>query len=127
MKITDKLLKKYANVSPLLPPASEEEVVEVEVPVTPNETGDKWLKLLQEAEGMDPLTEKPAQTEEELLSSLTESAPPAYEQELLKVLRPEHGVAGEDQPTIRPGKKANLSTDALLKMCSQYHDMCHKL
>jgi hypothetical protein len=122
----DKLYQKYASVSPLLPPA-DEVVEEVDVPVIPNEPGDKWLKLLQEAEGMDPLTEKPAQSQEEILGTLTESEPPPYEKELLKVLRPEHGTSGGDVPTIRPGKKANLSSNDLLKVCSQFYDLCRKL
>jgi hypothetical protein len=118
MKINDKLLKKYATVSPMLPPSSDEEVVEVEVPRSKNEITDKWLALLQEAEGMDPLTEKPAQSPEELLEVVKE-APLGQES-------PSEDIGG-DMPTIRPGKKANLSTDTLLKMCSQYHDLCHKL
>lgn len=125
MKNYDKLYQKYASVSPMLPP-SEEVVEEVKVPAIPDEPGDKWLKLLQEAEGMDPLTEKPAQSEEELLGSLVESEPPPYEKELLKVLRPEHGTSGGEALTIRPGKQANLSSNDLLKMCSQFYDLCRK-
>lgn len=117
MKISDKLLKKYATVSPMLPPSSDEEVVEVEVPRGKDEISDKWIQLLQEAEGMDPLTEKPAQSPEELLVEVQE-APTGGD-------IPVENIGG-DMPTIKPGKKANLSVDTLLKMCSQYHDICNK-
>lgn len=117
MKITDKLLKKYANVSPLLPPTSDEEVVEVEIPRSKDDISDKWIQLLQEAEGMDPLTEKPAQSQEEILTELQGG--------LVQDIPVEN--IGQDMPTKPPpGKKGNLSTDTLLKMCSKYHDLCHK-
>ena len=116
MKISDKLLKKYALGTPILPPSSDE-VIEVEVPRQKDEVSDKWLALLQEAEGLDPLTEKPAQSPEELLEEVQE-APTGAD-------IPVENIGG-DMPTVRPGKKADLSPDALLKMCSQYHDLCRK-
>ena len=125
MKNHNKLSHKYAVRSPILPPEPEE-MEDVKVPIESDEPGDKWLKLLQESEGMDPLTEKPAQSEEEILESLTKSDPPPYEQELLRALRPEHGTSGGDVPTIRPGKKADLSPSTLLKMCSKFYDLCVK-
>lgn len=116
MKISDKLLKKYALGTPILPPSSEE-VVKVEVPRSKDEVSDKWLQLLQEAEGMDPLTEKPAQSPEELLVEV-QDAPTGGD-------IPVENIGG-DMPTKPPPRRGNLSSDALLKMCSQYHDLCSK-
>jgi hypothetical protein len=126
----DKLYRKYAG-SPIRPPKPEEEVV-VEVPTTPSEMDDKWVRLLQESEGLDPLTEKPAESPGTLLKKLTDpgdSETPEYEKELLRVLNPEHKEtkSAPDAATIPPPKKsASFSPDTLLKMCSKYHDLCRK-
>jgi hypothetical protein len=122
MKNYDKLYQKYGAMLPP-PPDSEKTVV---IPTSADEVDPKWIPLLEESEGLDPLTQKPAQTEEELLNTLVESDPPPYEKELLKVLRPEHGVSDESAETIRPGKKANLSSDYLLKACGKFYDLCLK-
>lgn len=125
----DKLYSKYA----MLPPAPDDEV-KVEVPVGAEKLEDKWVKLLQESEGLDPLTQKPAESPDTLLRKLTEeetdTETPDYEKELLKVLNPEHKekkVAPDAATVPPPGKKkADLSPDTLLKMCSEYHDLCRK-
>lgn len=112
-----KLIKKYGNpaVSPMLPPPPETEV-EVEVPVSSDEIPQEWTQL----EEFDPLTEKPTQSQEEILAELPEEEIPAYEKELLKVLRPEFH-AGKDAPTRPPpGKKKGMTADQLLKVCTQF-------
>ena len=129
----DKLYRKYAG-SPIRPPKPEKEV-EVDVPIMSGDPEDKWIKLLQESEGLDPLTQKPAESPSTLLQKLIEPEPdmdtdtPEYEKELLKALNPEHRETKTtpDAATIPPGRKsANYSTDTLLKMCSKYHDLCCK-
>jgi len=125
MKISDKLYRKYAAKSPILPPAPDSEKP-VKIPVSPDELDPKWIGMLEESEGLDPLTQKPAQSEEELLETLVDSDPPPYEKELLRAIRPEHGVSDETAQTIRPGKKANLSSESLLKMCGKFYDLCLK-
>jgi hypothetical protein len=130
----NKLYKKYAG-SPIRPPKPESEI-EVNVPVSADEPEDKWIQLLQKSEGLDPLTEKPAESPGSLLQRLVEPDPdndmetPQYEKELLKALNPEYkeNKIAPDASTIPPpGKKsASLTPDTLLKMCSKYHDLCHK-
>lgn len=130
----DKLYNKYAG-SPIRPPKPEKEV-KIDVPVGPGELEDKWVKLLQDSESLDPLTEKPAESPATLLQRLNEPDPdldtetPEYEKELMKALNPEYKetkVAPDAATIPPPGRKsANLSSDTLLKMCSQYHDLCHK-
>lgn len=134
MKISYKLYTKYAG-SPIRPPKPEEEV-DLVVPVAPGQLEDKWVKLLQESEGLDPLTEKPAESPGTLLQRIKEpeadldTETPEYEKELLRVLNPEFKetkTAPEAATVPPPGKKsANLSPDTLLKMCSKYHDLCCK-
>lgn len=115
-----KLIKKYGNpgspVSPLLPPPPDTEVDVVEVPVTSDEVPQEWTQLQE----FDPLTEKPSQSKEEILAELPEEDIPPYEKELLKVLRPEY-FAGQDAATKPPPrKKAKLTADQILKICTQF-------
>lgn len=112
MRISDKLLKKYAVGTPILPPKPEKEV-EIVVPKQSDEIPREWIEL----EEFDPLTERPVQSPEELLEEVRE--------EPLGGDTPVEEIGG-DMPTVRPGKKANLSADTLLKMCSKYHDLCNK-
>lgn len=129
MKISDKLLQKYAAPKVMLPPAPEKEV-EIKVPVEKSEIPREWVEL----EEFDPLTEKPAQSKEELLKELADPTDldesPSYEKELLKVLRPDYVApkAAPDAATIPPPKKrGNLSPDALVKLCAKYYDLATKL
>lgn len=128
----DKLYRKYASKSPIRPPKPEEEVA-IDVPVGPGQLEDKWVELLQQSEGLDPLTQKPAESPSSLLKRINEDEPdlevPEYEKEIMKVLNPDfvETKSAPDASTVPPpGKKANLSVDTLLKMCSQYHDLCRK-
>jgi hypothetical protein len=124
MKISDKLLRKYAVGNPIIPPPLEE-VIEVKTPLPASEESlDRLLRLRQDSEEFDPLTEKPAVGVEELKEEF-ESEPPTYEKELMEVLHPEFH-AKQDAPTRAPKKKANLSADTLLKMCGKYLDLCSK-
>jgi len=129
----EKLYRKYAG-SPIRPPKPDKEV-EIDVPVASGDPEDKWIKLLQESEGLDPLTQKPAESPDTLLRELTgpedtDTDTPEYEKELLKALNPEYKETKTtpDAATVPPPgrKSANYTPDTLLKMCSKYHDLCYK-
>ena len=128
----EKLYMKYAG-SPIRPPKPSEEVT-VEVPTSPGELEEKWVKLLQDSEGLDPLTEKPAESPGTLLKRIQESdepeSAPEYEKELLKFLNPAHkeNKIAPDAATVPPPakKRASFSPDTMLKMCIKYHDLCCK-
>ncbi len=108
----DKLYRKYAASGPILPPPPDEEV-KVEVPVESDEIPREWSML----EDFDPLTEKPAQSPEELLEIV---------RDVPKQDVPVEDIGG-DMPTVPPPRKrANLSPDVLLKLCSHYQDLAHK-
>ena len=130
MKISDKLLQKYAAPKVILPPAPEKEM-DIKVPVEKSEIPREWVEFQE----FDPLTEKPAQSQEELMQELANPTDvdvetPEYERELMKVLRPEfvQNKAAPDAATVPPPRKrANLSPDALVKLCTRYSDLAHKL
>lgn len=124
MKINEKLYKKYGTNVMILPPAPELEQ-ELDVPSEPDEMEDKWLKLRQDSEGMDPLTEKVNMTEEELLDNLTPSTIPPYEKELMEALNGT-GKTSPTASTVAP-KRARVTTDGVVKLCSKYYDLCRKL
>lgn len=112
MKISDKLLKKYAVVSPMLPPP-DEIVEEVIVPTSKvpqiTDISEDEMKDWE-----DWINEKRLKKDLDITKEVVD-------------------LGGEDKaskeegtmPAI-PKKKADLSPDALLKMCSQYHDLCNK-
>ena len=119
MKISDKLLKKYAV---LPPPRESEPPVEVVIPPqgkTP-EIKDLSEKEMQDWEDFIAAKTLEKEREKRVLEDIRELDPLSYLEEEEKV--------GKEEGTIPavPGKKANLSAAALLKMCSQYHDLCHK-
>jgi hypothetical protein len=104
------LLKKYAASKVILPPPPEEEMI-VKVPVEGDEIPREWTEL----EDFDPLTEKPTQSQEELLEMVQEDP--------LAVGNPEVNIGG-DMPTVPPPKKkANLSPDKLLALCTRYYEL----
>lgn len=124
MKINPKIYQKYGANAMILPPAPELEE-ELDVPSAPDEMSEKWIKLRQDSEGMiDPLTEKVDMSEDELLDNLTPSTIPPYEKELMDAL---HGtqMATPTATTVAP-KKAYITPDGVLKLCSKYYDLCSK-
>jgi transposase-like protein len=130
MDMYSRFAKKYGSEGDVILPPSfdvEKTTVPIETISKPNSTReipDKWMDLLRESEGMDPLTEKPAEDEDTILQSLQneEEAPP-YEKELLKALRPEFHSADKDAKTVRPPKKASVSADDLIVLCSSFYDL----
>jgi hypothetical protein len=116
MKISDKLLKKYATVSPMLPPPSGEDV-EVEIPIPQNR-----VPVIEELSEEDMRDWDNFIQEKKLKKDL-------------EVTKEIGGLGGEEKlekelgtvPAIPKRKHADLSPNGLLKMCSQYHDLCRKL
>jgi hypothetical protein len=122
-----KFVKKYAaHKGVILPPPSELEG-KIDVPTETSDMDPKWISLIEESEGMDPLTEKPSQTQEEILKDLPGSDPPSlYEKELLKVLQPEFYSTDQEASTKPPPKRSHSSSDKMLRLCSKFYDLCHK-
>ncbi len=105
----DKLYKKYAIMPP--PPNGELEVIIPKVDKLPEikEISEQEMKDWEEFVAEQKLKKDLERTKEIVDLGLEEKAP----------------VEERTIPAI-PGKKANLSPDTLLKMCSQYHDLCRK-
>lgn len=107
----DKLYKKYGA---MLPPPPEE-IVELPMPKPEKVPEIKELTPEEMAQWDAFIAEK------KLLKDLD-------------ITKDVIDIGGEDKaeeamgtiPAIPGKKKADLSTDALLKMCSKYHDLCHK-
>jgi hypothetical protein len=99
---------------------------EFPIPKDPSNLDPKWIKLLEQADGIDPLTQKPSQSKEEILNELYDSEAPPYEKEILKTLNPHHLSDNRNAPTRPPGKKAHHSPDQILKLCSKFNDICSK-
>lgn len=118
MKISDKLYGKYAARSPLLPPEGEEEVI-VSIPkhnktpsiqdLTPEEM-EQWEKFVADKKIEKELGKDLDITKEIVDIGKEEKAPE------------EMGTL----PAIPAKKKADLSPDALLKVCSEFYDLCLK-
>ena len=108
MKKIDHFTKKYA----ILPPAPVDELVEV---IIPSSTKVPEIKELSEKEMKDW---EDFISEKKLLKDLEKS------KEISNL--GEEEKAGREEGTIPavPKKKADLSSDALLKMCSKYYDLC---
>ncbi len=125
-----RFVKKYGSEGDvILPPSYEVERTEVPVetisqPNSTREIPDKWMDLLRESEGMDPLTEKPADDEDTILQSMQDEAEtPDYEKDHLKVLRPEFHNSDRDAQTVRPPKKASVSASDLIVLCNTFYDL----
>lgn len=109
----DELYEKYAAKSPIKPPKPHKEV-KVSIPkLKVPEIGQLSEKEMKDWE--DFIAGEKLQKDLDVTKEITDIGD---ETKLL----PEEGTI----PAI-PGKKANLSPDTLLKMCSQYHDLCRKL
>lgn len=112
----DKLYAKYAAKSPIRPPAPEEEV-ELDIPS---------LGGVPKIEDLSP--EDMIAWEEYIAKQRQPKALKDLERtkEIVDIGKEEK--ASEEKGTMPaiPKKKSNLSPDTLLKMCSQYHDLCRK-
>jgi hypothetical protein len=110
----DKLYQKYATVSPLLPPAPEEEAI----PAIPGLGKLPEIKDIspEEMERWDDyIAEKNLQKDLDITKELVDiGKEEKLEQELGTI------------PAIPPKKKANWSPNTLLKMCSKFYDLCRK-
>lgn len=117
MKISDKLYRKYASRSPLLPPEGEEVVVNI----------PKHNKL----PSIKPLSEEEMEQWDEFVANKK------FEKELendLDISKKINDLGKEEKleqdlgtiPAIPSKKQGSLSPDTLLKMCSKYHDLCCK-
>lgn len=106
----DKLYAKYATKSPIRPPAPEKEV-DFDIPS---------LGLPPEIKDL---------SEEEMHNWEDFIAADKRDKERMRDYLGKEEKLEKEEGTIPaiPKKKANLSTDTLLKMCSQYHDLCRKL
>lgn len=114
MKISDKLYRKYAVKSPILPPSADEEV-EISIPGLGPAPVIKELSPEEMQQWDDFIAEK------KLLKDLD-------------ITKETVDLGGEEKleeemgtmPAIPAKKKADLSPDSLLKLCSQYYDLSLK-
>ncbi len=114
MKISDKLYQKYAVKSPILPEEGEEEVV-VSIPKHNKLPAIKDLSEKEMKQWEDFIAEKKLQKDLDITKEVVDLGRE-------EKLEEEMGT----MPAIPARKKADLSPDKLLKLCSQYYDLAIK-
>lgn len=116
MKISDKLLQKYAAPTVILPPPAELDE-EVEVPtLKPGKLPEiKDLSEKEMKDWEDWINEKKLQKDLDITKDIVD------------IGKEEKAPESAGTMPAVPGKKADLSPDALVKMCARYYDLAHKL
>lgn len=107
----DKLYQKYAG---MLPPPSEE-LVDISVPKA---SKTPFIK---------ELTEEEMKNWEDVISEKKLKKDLDITKEIVDLGKEEKAEQEEGTIPAIPGKKGNLSSNELLKMCSQFYDLCRKL
>jgi hypothetical protein len=114
MKSYNELYQKYAARSPLLPPEGEEEVV-VSIPKHNKLPSIKPPSIQDMEDWEDFIAEKKLQKDLDVTREMSDLGPEEkLDQELGTI------------PAIPGKKQADLSPDNLLKMCSQFYNLCTK-
>ena len=127
MKINEKLYNKYGANAVILPPPPED-VTDVEIrpePATARRSiidmGLEWVPDFQGTES--------DLSEEEILDRLSKRKTSDNPLDLLNKPSEDSGfnTSTEESSTIPPARRAHITPDTLVKLCSKYYDLCHKL
>ncbi len=111
MKISDQLYNRYAAKSPILPPSDDEEV-EISIPGLGGLPVIKELSPEEMQRWDDFIQEKKLQKDLDITKEVVDlGGEDKLEEELGTI------------PAIPGKKKANLSPDGLLRLCSKYYDL----
>ena len=114
MKISDKLIQKYAAPTVILPPPSELDE-EVEVPTLKPVPEIKDLSEREMKDWEDWINEKKLQKDLDITKDIVD------------IGKEEKAPESEGTMPAIPKRMADVSPDALVKMCARYYDLASKL
>lgn len=113
MKISDQLLQKYAVPTVILPPAPEMDE-DVEVPTLKPVPEIKDLSEREMKDWEDWINEKKLKKDLDITKDIVD------------IGKEEKAPESEGTLPAIPKRKADLSPDALVKLCSRYYDLATK-